>query len=81
MPLPTKSSVGSKEECISKTYRIERNHGKDKKQARAIALSHCSKLFGDGKKQNEEDIDFEDIEMKYLVEQMKALLMDLKEND
>ena len=49
MPLPKKSEVDSKKECISKTYKVERKTGKSHEQAQAIALSHCGKLFGDNK--------------------------------
>lgn len=45
MPLPSKSDVDSKKECIEKTIQIEVNAGKPRDQAVAIAHSHCDKIF------------------------------------
>ena len=45
MPLPTKSSAKSKSDCISKAIQIEVRAGKEPDQAKAIAYSHCDKIF------------------------------------
>jgi len=43
MPLPRGSS---REDCISKTYKLMISEGRSKEQARAIALNHCNQIYG-----------------------------------
>lgn len=79
MPLGKGSS---KENCISSAYKTEIAHGKSKKQARAIALSHCSKYWGGiskKKKKNEiEELKLSIMFDKFDVEIIKEKLEKVK---
>ena len=50
MPLVKGNSL---KDCISKNYKIEVKAGKSKKQAQAIALNHCNKIYGGAEKKDE----------------------------
>lgn len=67
MPLPKKSEVKDYDDCVSKTYKVEKNAGKSEKEARAIALDHCGKLFHKNQKEIEKKL-----------EEIKELLDDAK---
>lgn len=79
MPLKRGSS---KENCISSAYKTEIAHGKSKKQARAISLSHCSKFWGGiSKKKNEiEELRLSIMFDKFDVEIIKEKLLKVKKH-
>jgi hypothetical protein len=77
MPLVRGSGL---KDCISKNYKIEIKAGKSKKQAQAIALNHCNKIYGGASKSKKNELNemklsilFDELDLELVREDLNGL--------
>jgi len=74
MPLKSGSSL---KDCISKNYKIEISAGKEKKQAQAIALNHCNKIWGGASKSTKKN-ELEELQLSILFDELDLEIIEEK---